>query len=54
MGLNFAIYEKMKYYISNNNDNNYNNVITNGISGAIAGGLSKFTVYPLGVKIIIY
>ena len=43
MGLNFTIYDKMKYLISNK-DNKY---ITNGISGAIAGGLSKFLVYPL-------
>jgi solute carrier family 25 thiamine pyrophosphate transporter 19 len=43
MGLNFTIYDKMKYLISKK-DNKY---ITNGISGAVAGGLSKFLVYPL-------
>lgn len=44
MGLNFAIYEKMKYVMSNSDNHNF---IKNGISGAISGGLSKFIVYPL-------
>lgn len=43
MGLNFALYDKIKCLISNKD----NAFITNSISGAVAGGLSKFIVYPL-------
>jgi solute carrier family 25 thiamine pyrophosphate transporter 19 len=44
MGLNFAIYEKMKHIMSKKDNNS---IVTNGASGAVAGGLSKFIVYPL-------
>ena len=60
MGLNFAIYESMLKVVEKfqtlENDKNKNNdkkisalkgIMSNGLCGAVAGGASKFLVFPL-------
>ena len=53
MGLNFAIYETLKKFAdrksngSNSQDSILQKIFRKGVCGAVAGGTSKFLVYPL-------
>jgi solute carrier family 25 thiamine pyrophosphate transporter 19 len=50
MGLNFALYESFQTILSDNSDAKEGGVMRNlkkGVLGGIAGGASKFFVYPL-------
>ena len=52
MGLNFAIYETLKKFTDRNNssssqDSILQKIFRKGVCGAVAGGTSKFLVYPL-------
>ena len=48
MGLNFALYDAAKRLLpSDSKLSTSENVMFNGACGALAGGLSKFAVFPL-------
>ena len=48
MGLNFALYDAAKHFVPvKDNLSAAGTVFLNGACGALAGGLSKFAVFPL-------